>query len=81
MADTSADEWLARLDALGSYGSLDALRRLLEDAPAGARRTADYCYARGVVDVRTEAELADPRGTARPAGLPLETDFTERGIK
>ena len=61
--------WVAELDAMGSYGSLDVLRHLLEEAPEGVKQSPDYWYARGVLDTRTEAELAPARGAAYPARL------------
>ena len=54
--ENTTERWMARMDAIGSYCVLEALRRLIDEAPDGARRTADYWYARGVVDVRTESE-------------------------
>ena len=57
--DASIERWLERLDAMGSYGSRAAIRKCLDEAPEGARQTADYWYARGVVDARSDAENRD----------------------
>jgi len=50
-------EWVARLDGLGGDATIDAVKQIIDAAPAAARTTPDYWFARGHVAAQIEAKL------------------------